>query len=227
MSTEPKKAVPTWYEEARKILKNESNLDEASANAILQMVALAAESNRKSTLAQSQKTAQEKRVKAAKRLLESYHLLKASVRSGIESTADLLDDSEMQLLMQREESVKNQQVRSLAMQAATNRVLLAQIENALREMKTVCHSDRSPRFRRQFDVLYSRYIRGWAIEAICTEYGIERSYFFRTLNDATLTFSTLLFGATLPENPTTSDFETMENCQKEPENSGFSQLKLF
>lgn len=218
MSTEPKKAVPTWYEEARKILKNESNLDEASANAILQMVALAAESNRKTTLATAQKTAQEKRVKAAKRLLESYHLLKASVRSGIESTADLLDDSEMQLLMQREESVKNQQVRSLAMQAATNRVLLAQIENALREMKTVCHSDRSPRFRRQFDVLYSRYIRGWAIEAICTEYSIEKSEYYRCLQQATFTFSILLFGE---NDPSSSTSESAESTAQ-PE-----QMKLF
>lgn len=205
MSTEPKKAVPTWYDEARKILKNESNLDEASANAILQMVALAAESNRKSTLAQSQKTAQEKRVKAAKRLLESYHLLKVSVRSGIESTADLLDDSEMQLLMQREESVKNQQVRSLAMQAATNRVLLAQIENALREMKTVCHADRSPRFRRQFDVLYSRYIRGWKIEAICTELGIEQAECYRAIRNATETFALILFGGVEPDNQDKTD----------------------
>lgn len=220
MSTEPKKAVPTWYEEARRILKNESKLDEASANAILQMVALAAESNRKSTLTQSQKTAQEKRVKAAKRLLESYHLLKASVRSGIESTADLLDDSEMQLLMQREESVKNQQVRSLAMQAATNRVLLAQIENALREMKTVCHADRSPRFRRQFDVLYSRYIRGWKIEAICTELGIERTCYFQSIHEALQTFSLILFGEIVPGNSLQNDIENLENEQA-------VQLKFF
>lgn len=216
MESASKQAVPSWYKEAQKLLRDESNLDEQSANAILHLVTLA----QQSTLAQERRSTQEKRVKAAQRLLKNYHLLRASVRSGVTNTVDLIDESEMQLLMQREDSIKNQQVRSLAMQAATNRVLLAQIQNALREMKNVCHADRSPRFRRQYDVLYSRYIRGWAIEAICTELGIERTCYFQTLTEAMKTFSLILFGEIEPGGAVQNETEEWRSGQSE-------QLKFF
>lgn len=193
-----KKSTPAWFNEAKKIM-DESKLDEGDSKAILDLLVLVSENSQKAVTAQVQREQKQHKVKAAKTLLQNYPKLKMAVESGIARTVDVLDDTEIQRLMEREDSVKNQQVRSLALQAATNRVLLLQIDSALSALKTVCNEDQDPRFRRQYDVLYYRYIKQWSIDAILTMLSIERTTYYETLNHALHTFSVILFGATSAE----------------------------
>lgn len=188
-------STPVWTKEAREILA-ESKLDAKDAQAIVDLMALVSGHDHKEITAQVRRDQKTQKINATKKLLQSYAKLKASVDSGVYQAIDVIDDTEIQRLMEREESVKNQQVRSLAMQAATNRVLFLQINSSLEALKTICNADQDPRFRRQYDLLYQRYILHSPIEKILATLKIERSEFYRTQRDALQTLSVILFGAT-------------------------------
>lgn len=219
-----KRRKQSSFDRAKKNITEQGEISEKTADAILR----GAVSVLRDEQSQYNRAADEQRIKLAKELLENYNKIKNAISAGISSTVDVLDDTEFQRLMQREDSVKNQQVRSLAMKSATNRVLFLQINSALDEMKNVCRNDPNPRFRRQYDVLYSRYIRGWHVEAICTELDINYNYYFQIQREATLTFSLILFGAisptcfTIENDAPMNEKNTTKNSDKESE-----QLRLF
>ncbi len=204
-----KLSAPEWYREARKILAQQDKVDEVNEQAILILMKLAANEERRNASARLRRKQKQEKVIAAKKLLLNYHKLQSAVESSVARVADVMDDTEIERLMMREDSIKNQQVRSLAIQAATTRVLFLQVTNALEEMKSICRADQNPRFRRQYDFLCAKYIQGHSTEQILSSFGIERSEFYRTQQEALQTFSVLLFGAT-----TVSDFfpeyETVE-----------------
>ncbi len=149
-----------------------------------------------------------------KTLLEKYRLLKVSIESGTEHTLKLLADTEYQRLMQLEESAQNQDARSMAVQTARNRVLLAQIDTALDCLKELCDNSKSSRVKRQYTLLYARYIdtQEQTVEEIMDEYGIERTCYFTTLKSAMETLSVLLFGVENAEDFIASRTDSKE-CQ--------------
>lgn len=211
------------FDRAKRIITEQGEISDKTAEAILR----GAMSVLKDEQSRYNRSADEQRFTAAKKLLEHYNELRISISSSVSNTIDVIDDSDIERLMQREDSIKNLQVRSLAMQVAKNRVMFLNINSALDEMRTVCQNDRSPRFRRQYDVLYSRYVRGWAPEAICTELHIERTTYFRTIEEAIDTFATILFGTSSPEidNITSSKKADVQTVKKDSETT--EQLKFF
>ena len=151
-----------------------------------------------------------------KYLLKNYRLLKSAVDARITSTVQMLDDAQMQMLMEREESVKNQQVRSIAMISAKDRVLFAQLESALEQMRLICEASKNPREQRQYKILVSRYIHGLSLNRTLDLYGIEKSEYFRCPTNAVEKLSVIMFGAERGNNfygnqYSTADFDTEDS----------------
>lgn len=148
---------------------------------------------------------------STRNLLKNYRRLKLSIECGMEHTLMLLADMEYQRLMQMEESIHNQQVRSTALLTAGNRVLWTRLNAALDCFKEMCAQDPSPRVQRQYPLIFERYIAepekpiGDVLEKLC----IEQAQMYRDLRDATYTLSLILFGA-----DSTDDFAGVEGEEK-------------
>lgn len=182
------------YEETLQLLTKETGWSKDTANSVLHLL-LSAAAEQEAKTDQLRREEHKSRIAAAKELMQNYHQLKAAVSSGISRALDVIDDTEIQRLMEREESVRNQQVRSLALQNSANKILFLRLNAALDEMKIICEADSNPRVRRQYGVLYSRYVHRVSIEGILELYNIERTEFFRNLKAAFETLAVLLFGA--------------------------------
>lgn len=172
------------------------------AESIVGLVVEAAE--KKALAVSNRKYADLKKAKylATKTILEKYRLLRASIESGTEHTLWLLKDTEYQRLLQSEESVQNQDIRSTALQAARNRVLWAQVNAALECFREVCEKSPSVQVRREYGLVYHRYLAPQAktIEQVLEMYHIERAIYFRNLHEAVETIAAILFGLDSAEN---------------------------
>ena len=137
------------------------------------------------------------KVDATKNLLKNYRRLKLSIECGTEHTLMLLADAEYQRLMEMEESVQNQRLRSTALWTSGNRVLWARLNAALECFKEMCRHDPSPRVQRQYTLIFEKYIAEpeQSVEDILEKLCIEQAEMYRGLRDATYTLSVILFGA--------------------------------
>ena len=98
---------------------------------VLELVLAAAEKKTRLTAAQYRDKVKQARVEATKLLLKNYRQLKWSIEAGTENTLAMLEDKKFQRLMELEESVENQNLRSTALLTASNKVLWAQLNTAL------------------------------------------------------------------------------------------------
>lgn len=135
------------------------------------------------------------KVMAVRKILRNYQLIKASVACAVDNTIDILDSTEIQRLMQREENVKNQQVTALALQSGKSEVLLAQIDAALKTLKKLSETSQQPGRRRWFEIIHSKYIAGEPIEETLPRLCIERTIYYQNLHEAESTLALLIFGA--------------------------------
>ena len=137
------------------------------------------------------------KVDATKNLLKNYRRLKLSIECGTEHTLMLLADAEYQRLMEMEESVQNQRLRSTALWTSGNRVLWARLNAALECFKEMCEHDPSPRVQRQYTLIFEKYIAEpeQSVEDILEKLCIEQAEMYRGLRDAAYTLSVILFGA--------------------------------
>lgn len=112
---------------------------------VLELVIRASE-KKADTVARHNRAAQkDAAVIATEKLLKNYRKLKWSIQCGTEHTMKLLEDGEYQRLMEREESVQNQNLRSAALLTAGNRVLWNQLNTALDCFREFCENDPRPR----------------------------------------------------------------------------------
>lgn len=143
-----------------------------------------------------EKRREEKNAKylVTKKLLKNYRLMRKSIESGTEHTLKLLEDAEFQRLMELEESVRNQDLRSVALQTAANKVLWARVNAALDCFKETCKNASAKRIQRQYDLIFMRYLspQKCPIAKILSKHHIEQAEYFRNIKEA---ISVLLFGA--------------------------------
>lgn len=137
------------------------------------------------------------KVDATKNLLKNYRRLKLSIECGTEHTLMLLADAEYQRLMEMEESVQNQRLRSTALWTSGNWVLWARLNAALECFKEMCEHDPSPRVQRQYTLIFEKFIAEpeRSVEDILEKLCIEQAEMYRGLRDAAYTLSVILFGA--------------------------------
>lgn len=137
------------------------------------------------------------KVDATKNLLKNYRRLRLSIQCGTEHTLMLLEDTEYQRLMELEESVQNQRLRSTALWTSGNRVLWARLNAALECFKEMCEQDPSPRVQRQYAIIFEKYIAEpeQSVEDILEKLCIEQAEMYRGMREATFTLSVILFGA--------------------------------
>ena len=150
------------------------------------------------TVARQNRTAQkDAAVIATEKLLKNYRKLKWSIQCGAEHTLKLLEDGEYRRLMEREESVQNQNLRSTALLTAGNQVLWNQLNTALDCFREFCENDPRPRVRRQYSMIYKRYIEvpELDVDSIVELANMDKSLFYRDIREATRTISVILFGA--------------------------------
>lgn len=148
--------------------------------------------------ARQQRTAQKNaKASTARKLLENYRALKISVSSGTEHTLRILEDAEYLRLMQREESIQNQSLRSLAQFTAGNRVLWTQLNTALDCYKELCEHDSKPQIRWGYPLIYARYLseEEMSIDDILDKFAIEKSQYYLCMNEAYSTLGVILFGS--------------------------------
>ena len=170
---------------------------EEQAGKVLELVIRASE-KKADTVARHNRAAQkDAAVIATEKLLKNYRKLKWSIQCGTEHTMKLLEDGEYQRLMEREESVQNQNLRSAALLTAGNRVLWAQLNTALDCFREFCENDPRPRVRRQYSMVYKRYmaVPELDVDSIVELANMDKSLFYRDIREATRTISVILFGA--------------------------------
>lgn len=132
-----------------------------------------------------------------KKLLKNYRNLKISLKCGMEHTLKVLDDREYQRLMEKEESIRNQNLTSLALLTASNQVLWTRLNAALDCYKEMCKSESSPGAQRGYKLIYARYLcdTPMSIADIEERFAIEHTTFYKNLNSAIAALSVILFGA--------------------------------
>lgn len=135
------------------------------------------------------------KVIAVRKILRDYNRIRESIDCAVTSTVDVLDNTEIQRLMQREESVKNQQVRALALQIGKSSVLLAQIDAALNKLKRISSASGKPAQKRQYGLIYYKYIAGYGTQEILEMFHIERTVYYENLRAAEETLALMMFGA--------------------------------
>lgn len=170
---------------------------EEQAGKVLAVIMRATEEKANTVSEQRQRVKKHEKLDATRNLLKNYRWLKWSIECGTEHTLKLLEDNEYQRLMELEESVKNQRLRSTAMLTAGNQVLWARLNAALDCFKELCATDPSPRVQRQYQLIYERYIAvpEKPVEDVLELLGIERTRYFTGISEATRTICVILFGA--------------------------------
>lgn len=151
----------------------------------------------KVTVRQQRAAQRNAKTSTARKLLENYRALKVSVACGTEHTLRILEDAEYLRLMQVEESLQNQSLRSLAELTAGNRVLWTQLNTALDCYKKMCEHDTKPQIRRGYPLIYARYLAEdkMSMEDILDKFAIEKSQYYLCLNEAYATLGVILFGS--------------------------------
>lgn len=142
-------------------------------------------------------TVTRQKVTLTRELLKHYRTIKKSVGNGFLHSLNLLNKTKYQRLMQREESVKNQQVHSVAVQMAANEVLWVRLNTALNCLKDICSQSSVPRIHRQYDLIYDRYLadKEISLEDIFEKHHIERTIFYKDIGEGINTLAIILFGA--------------------------------
>lgn len=135
------------------------------------------------------------KIMSVRKILRNYNRIKESVDCAVDCAVDLLDDTEIQRLMQREENVKNQQVLALALQAGKSRVLLAQVDAALATLKRISEASHHPGQQRQYALICKKYIEQIPIQNILEEFHIERTVYYENVRAAESALAILIFGA--------------------------------
>lgn len=169
---------------------------EAQTEKILELILNVSGNKAIRVSAKCQSARKSAKVEATKLLLKKYRALKWSIESGTENTLKLLKDKEFQRLMELEESVENQNLRSTALLTASNKVLWAQLNTALDCFREYCESESSPQIKRQYRLVYERYLapQEKPVQDVVELLHIERAHFFRGIQDAVTTLSVILFG---------------------------------
>lgn len=190
-------ALKKEYEDTIHELAQAAGWPEEQAGRVLAVLLNVSEKQARSVTEQHRKAERTAKLEDTKNLLKNYRRLKWSIECGTEHTLKLLTDNEYQRLMEMEESVQNQRLRSTAMLTAGNRVLWVRLNAALDCFKELCASDPSPRVQRQYRLIYDRYLSvpEKTVEDTLELLGIERTVYFTGIREATETISVILFGA--------------------------------
>lgn len=164
---------------------------------VLELVLSAAEKKARLTAAQYRDKVKQARVEATKLLLKNYRQLKWSIEAGTDNTMAMLEDKKFRRLMELEESVENHNLRSTALLTASNKVLWAQLNTALDCFREYCEAAASQQTKRQYRLIFERYLypREKSVQDIVELLHIERTHFFRGLQEAACTLSVMLFGS--------------------------------
>lgn len=182
-------------------LASTSGWSEPQARAVISLLQQAAAKQMESEAVSTAAKIRKAKSLATRKLMEKYRVLKLSIEAGTESAINLLDDTEIQRLMDREESARTQQVTSVALQAAGNRVLWLRLNAALEELKEICSKNSNPKIRRAYPLLYERYIaaeekNGIEIAAL---YHIEERTLYDGIQEGIILLSQILFGMSSAE----------------------------
>lgn len=185
------------YREAISELAAAAGWPEEQAGKVLALVIGASEKKAGAVARRDRAERKNSAVFATEKLLKNYRRLKWSIQCGTEHTLKLLDDGEYQRLMEREESIVNQNLRSTALLTAGNRVLWARLNAALDCFRELCENDSRPRVQRQYRVVYERFmaVPELDVDSIVELVNIDKSLLYRDIREATRTISVILFGA--------------------------------
>lgn len=185
------------YREAISELAAAAGWPEEQAGKVLALVIGASEKKAGAVARRDRAERKNSAVFAMEKLLKNYRRLKWSIQCGTEHTLKLLEDGEYQRLMEREESIGNQNLRSTALLTAGNRVLWARLNTALDCFRELCENDPRPRVQRQYRVVYERFmaVPELDVDSIVELVNIDKSLLYRDIREATRTISVILFGA--------------------------------
>lgn len=190
-------ALGKEYEDAINELAQAAGWPEEQAGRVLTAILGASAIKAKEIAVQHCKAERLSRLEDTRNLLKNYRRLKWSIQCGTEHTLKLLEDSEYQRLMEKEESIRNQNLTSVALLTAGNRELWTQLNAALDCFKAMCESDPSPRVQRQYQLIYKHFLADTvlSVDDILELTSMDRSLFYKSIREATRTICVILFGA--------------------------------
>lgn len=190
-------ALKKEYEETIHELAQAAGWPEEQAGRVLAVLLNVSEKNACAVTEQHKKAERTAKLEDTKNLLKNYRKLKWSIECGTEHTLKLLADNEYQRLMEMEESVQNQRLRSTVLLTAGNQVLWARLNTALDCFKELCANDPRPRVQRQYQLIYKHYMSStvMSVDDILELTNMDRSLFYKDIREATRTICVILFGA--------------------------------
>ncbi len=141
------------YRETVSLLADTAGWTAGQAESVVELVVRAAEKKANAVAEKKYQDMKNAKYLATKKLLQNYRRLREAVHLGTEQALVLLKDTEYQRLMQAEDSVQNQQVQSVALIAAANRVLWARVNAALDCFKEICGQASRSREKRACEVI--------------------------------------------------------------------------
>ena len=147
------------------------------------------------------KTQRDAKFMATKKLLENYRNLKTSIKCGMEHSLKLLEDHEYQCLMEKEESIRNQNLASMARLTASNQVLWTRLNAALDCFKEMCKNNERVAIQREYPLIQARYLSDCQMDTcdLLERFAIESAQYYRSLNAAITDLSVILFGCDCAE----------------------------
>lgn len=189
------------YQDTIRELAAVTGWSEKQSEKVIEILAGVTQKQAETAARQQRAVKKNARVISTRKLLENYRNLKISISCGTEHSLRLLEDKEYQRLMEFEESIQNQNLRSTALLTASNRVLWSRLNTALGCYKEMCERDPRPHIHRGYALLYERYLSDTPKDQndILTMFAIERSQYFNCLNEALSSVSVILFGSDCAE----------------------------
>lgn len=206
-------------EEVSASIAKDTGYTRETAESLIKLMTAVASQQADIVTQQHNRAQRDAKILATRELLKNYHKIRASVQSAIISTDQIVDENDIKRLMEKEESMKNQQIRALAIQTARSKALLAQINSALDSFKEICTKDSDPVYRRYYSLLYLYYIYQLTVDQICERLSISRMTFFRGVEEAIKEFSIII-----PLEATVKDFGDSQKRGRKGKSNGSSSL---
>lgn len=138
----------------------------------------------------TEKKEKDKRLRNTKLLLQNYRSFKKyAEKTESETVGELEEVNVMELLIVGEDLVK-----SIKQTTQRTLVMVRHIDQALATLEYFYSTEKDFRTRRQFDILYARFVKGALIKEIAEENEIDDRNVYRAIDAAVERLTVILFG---------------------------------
>ncbi|GMB00906.1 DUF1492 domain-containing protein [Pelosinus sp. IPA-1] len=140
------------------------------------------------------KSRQSKRLYNTKLLLENYNVLKDHCENSISKLDDIKPTENAIDILDSLDSSEGSYIESIKRSTTRTYVIMAHIDVMMGMYRSYCESSNKLEDGRRYRVMRSKYIDDLKMTDICEQENIDRSTYFRDINEISKRLSGLIFG---------------------------------